>query len=356
MPLPLPAQSVDLSNVKIAPGVSARDIFRQHSANLANIIATDPIRFAGEFAAVCLISSTLVGSLNSQHALTALEKATKLVTALHTNLKVDNNPKLLLKICEVLKKQQMPVLDNIVVKMLQQLGKQKSQCNSLSILLLQTNFQKPTFYNILTSGGLDTAATPVPPITSDTGIKPIIPTTTKEDSSTTKSKGMPLIDAIHCYNPSDVHSTLAAEIKSLLSGKTSANAENLRKIFDRNMEEIVDNLYSARVISQSRVMDPSYDAIMEEFLNTLQFLDDDKQLAYHCGKFLKVLISIGGPTKICGEWIKREIEKIGLEISLDNTLDHFFQHSIGTALDTASVPIPPNPATVTPESKLCFVC
>ncbi len=122
MPLPLPAQSVDVLNAPVAPGVSARDIFVQHSANLANIIATDLIRCANKFAAVHLIPPTLVDDLISLNALTALEKATKLVTALHTNLKVDNNPKFLLKICEVLKEQQMPVLDNIVVEIVQQLG------------------------------------------------------------------------------------------------------------------------------------------------------------------------------------------------------------------------------------------
>ena len=127
IPTPLPAQSVDVLIAPVAPGaVSARNIFQQHSANLASIMAAaDPIRFAGEFAAVHLIVSTLVDDLNSQHALTALQKATQLVTALRTQLKVDNDPKSLLKICEVLKKQEMPVLDNIVVKIVQQLGKQK---------------------------------------------------------------------------------------------------------------------------------------------------------------------------------------------------------------------------------------
>ena len=125
IPTPLPAQSIDVLNAPVAPGVSARDIFQQHSANLANIIAVaDPIRLAGEFAAVHLIVSTLVDDLNSQHALPAFQKATQIVTALHTNLKVaDNKSKSLLKICEVLKKQEMPVLDNIVVKIVQQLGK-----------------------------------------------------------------------------------------------------------------------------------------------------------------------------------------------------------------------------------------
>ncbi len=136
MPLPLPAQSVDLSNVKIAPGVSARDIFQHHSAKLTNIIGVaDPIRFASEFAAVYLIPPTLVDDLISQHALTAFQKATQLVTALRTHLKVaDNDSKSLLKICEVLTKQQMPVLDNIVVEIVQQLGKQKPKYNSSLIL------------------------------------------------------------------------------------------------------------------------------------------------------------------------------------------------------------------------------
>ena len=124
---------------------------------------------------------------------------------------------------------------------------------------------------------------------------------------------------LHCYNLSDVRSTLAAEIKSLLSGKTSScaeKAEQLRRAFDRNMKTIVDKLYSAEVISQDVMENPSYDAIMEEFLDVLSWFDDDKQLAQYCSKFLSVLISIRGPTKICGEWIKGEIEKIGLDISL----------------------------------------
>ncbi len=108
--------------------MSAEDIFVQHSANLANIIATDPMKFANEFAHVHLIPSILVGDLNSLNALTALQKATQLVTVLHTCLNVadcDRGSKSLVKICEVLKNQQMPVLDNIVVKILDQLGKVK---------------------------------------------------------------------------------------------------------------------------------------------------------------------------------------------------------------------------------------
>ena len=155
----------------------------------------------------------------------------------------------------------------------------------------------------------------MPPITNDTGTKAIVPTTTTiEHSSTTESKGMPCNDATqslsHC-------STLAAEIESLLSSETSACAQKLKRAFDRNMKEIVSNLYKAGVISLGVKDNPSYDAIMEEFLDAVSCFDNDKQLAEYCGKFLKVLISIGGPTKIHGEMIKKEIEKIvGLEIDL----------------------------------------
>ena len=79
----------------------------------------------------------------------------------------------------------------------------------------------------------------------------------------------------------------------------------------------MDNLYSAGVICKGVMKKQSYDAIMEEFLDTVSCFDNDNQLAEYCGKFLKVLISIGGPTKIHGEMIKKEIEKIvGLEIDL----------------------------------------
>ncbi len=123
VPIPLPAQSIDVLNAKVAPGVSAKDIFVQHSAVLAAALSTDPIRFAGEFAAVHLITTTKVDDLNSRQSLSNVEKATLLVTALRTNLEVDNGPKLLLKTCEVLKKQEILVLDTIVVNILEQLGR-----------------------------------------------------------------------------------------------------------------------------------------------------------------------------------------------------------------------------------------
>ena len=123
LPIPLPAQSIDVLNAKVAPGVSAKDIFVRQSANLADALSTDPIRFAGEFAAVHLIPLTKVNGLSSQLGLSNMVKASQLVTALHTNLKVDNNPKLLLKTCEVLKKQESLMLDTIVVNILKQLGK-----------------------------------------------------------------------------------------------------------------------------------------------------------------------------------------------------------------------------------------
>ena len=128
--IPLPAQSIDVLNAPVAPGVSAKDIFVQHSANLANIIATDPIWFAGEFAAVHLIPSALVGNLISHHALTDHGKATQLVTILQTNLEIDNNPNWLLMTCDVLKKQQSLVTDTIVVKIIKQLGKVSTYCST----------------------------------------------------------------------------------------------------------------------------------------------------------------------------------------------------------------------------------
>ncbi len=123
-PIPLPAQSIDVLNAKVAPGVSANDIFVQQSATLTAALSTDPIRFAGEFAAVHLITTTKVDDLSTRSSLSNLEKATQLVAALRVNLKdVDKGPKLLLKICEVLKKHKSHVLDTIVVNILDQLGK-----------------------------------------------------------------------------------------------------------------------------------------------------------------------------------------------------------------------------------------
>ncbi len=121
--LPKPAQSIDVLNAKVAPGVSAIDIFVRQSANLADALSTDPIRFAVEFAAIDLITTTKVDDLSTRSSQSNFEKATLLVTALHTNLKVDNNPKLLLKICQVLKKHKSHALDTIVGKILDQLGK-----------------------------------------------------------------------------------------------------------------------------------------------------------------------------------------------------------------------------------------
>ena len=124
LPIPLPAQSIDVLNAKVAPGVSAKDILVQHSAILAAALSTDPIRFAGEFAAVHLITSTKVDDLNTRSGVSNIEKATQLVSALHVNLQdVDNGPQLLLKICEVLQQHRIPVLDTIIVKIVEQLGK-----------------------------------------------------------------------------------------------------------------------------------------------------------------------------------------------------------------------------------------
>ncbi len=123
--MPSPAQSIDLlSTVKVArPRVSASNIFQQHFAHLAAVIEADPIRFAGEFATVHLVPSTLVGNLNSRLGVSNYEKATELVTSLSTNLRIAaDDSKLLLKICEVLKKQDMFVLNNIVGEILEQLG------------------------------------------------------------------------------------------------------------------------------------------------------------------------------------------------------------------------------------------
>ena len=124
LPIPLPAQSIDVLNAKVAPGVSAKDVFVRQSAKLADALSTDPIRFAGEFAAVNLITPTKVDDLSTRSSLSNLEKATQLVTALRVNLQdVDNNPKLLLTICEVLKKHKSHALDTIVDNILEQLGK-----------------------------------------------------------------------------------------------------------------------------------------------------------------------------------------------------------------------------------------
>ena len=111
--MPSPAQSSDQLSIKVAPGVSASSIFQRHFAHLAAVMEADPIRFAGQFATVNLIPPTQVNNLNSRSGMSNLEKATDIVTVLSTNLRIADDSKFLLKICGVLEKQHIFVLDTM---------------------------------------------------------------------------------------------------------------------------------------------------------------------------------------------------------------------------------------------------
>ena len=131
-PIALPTQSMDLSSVRIAPGVSVSGVFQHQTPSLVSIIATDPIGLAGQFSAVNLIPSSLVDALNSQYALPATDKATQIVTALHTCIKTSaNDSVMIMKICEVLQKQQTVVVDQVLTKILNELTGSKIHCTGI---------------------------------------------------------------------------------------------------------------------------------------------------------------------------------------------------------------------------------
>lgn len=120
-PIPIAARSIDVYSVKVCPGVSAKEIFTTHSAYIISAVL-DPIRLGNDLAAVNLVASTFVHGLATQHAFTNYEKTSQLVHVLSKNFLINDDTNVLLKICEILKKQEDAILDDIVLKMLKKIG------------------------------------------------------------------------------------------------------------------------------------------------------------------------------------------------------------------------------------------
>ena len=90
--LPLPAQSIDVLNAPIAPGVSCKNVFQSYTDRLVNLMSDSPIGFANSFAAIKLIPVELINTLSTSNLTDA---SSRLVTSLYR--KLDNKePEVLL--------------------------------------------------------------------------------------------------------------------------------------------------------------------------------------------------------------------------------------------------------------------
>ena len=51
---------------------------------------------------------------------------------------------------------------------------------------------------------------------------------------------------------------------------------------------------------------PTYDAIISEFVEVMNFIDTQKDLVEHCKKFITALTNVGGSVKIAALMIQQE--------------------------------------------------
>ena len=124
---PLKVTTTSDTNSLPKTDISPHIILKKHTSELLGIIS-DTSKLANDLWAADLIPYPVKDNVLTTLGLSRLEKASKLVDEVYRSLKVFNTPNILVKFCEVLKKQQNAGLTRIADDMLKQLSGEYYYC------------------------------------------------------------------------------------------------------------------------------------------------------------------------------------------------------------------------------------
>ena len=83
------------------------------------------------------------------------------------------------------------------------------------------------------------------------------------------------------------------------------NVARLNLLLQDNIREFARQMLQEGLIAPAVIRNPKYTTIIDNFLASLLFMTEQKDVEQHCSKFLKVLYEIGG--QFPGDLMKKQL-------------------------------------------------
>ena len=111
------------------------------------------------------------------------------------------------------------------------------------------------------------------------------------------------------------------EVKRELQKVLNKNQVVLNEVFAIALKSIARELLQAGIVNRAVYKSPTYDAIIDSFVNGMKLRNEISGVEEYCKTFLKALSNAGGPVADAGEmietkWIKAVKEKCGVDLKL----------------------------------------
>ena len=121
------------------------------------------------------------------------------------------------------------------------------------------------------------------------------------------------------------------ELENVLNEK-QVLLHNSFTVTPETLGEIARELSAVNIINKAVKKAPTYDAIIDSFVNGMKLKKEISGVEEYCKKFLKALSNIGGPvddaaSMITDEWTKAVKEKCGVDLTLGwqaSEINHYY--------------------------------
>ena len=105
----------------------------------------------------------------------------------------------------------------------------------------------------------------------------------------------------------DFFTTYEARLSSLLEGGT--------------ISKFATEMHQANLISRPVARNPSYHAIVDQFMASLEFHREQSEIEQQCSTFFQTLYGIGGPLKNASETMRKElVQNVKSRLNIDLNL------------------------------------
>ncbi len=113
----------------------------------------------------------------------------------------------------------------------------------------------------------------------------------------------------------DSITSLVTTIKDVFTNNTA----RLTKLLQDNIDEFAREMLQEQLIASAVSRNPNYKTIVDNFLAKLSFMMKKEEIEQHCGKFLKVLHTIG--EQGASNYMKKKLtDTVKTELKIDMML------------------------------------
>ena len=103
------------------------------------------------------------------------------------------------------------------------------------------------------------------------------------------------------------------------------NENRMREFLELSLEDFAGKMWEASLIDQSTAIKLSYSTIIDQFVLSMNFMDNQQEVEEHCVALLKAIWSMGGPyVKLCKAIKEQFIKEVKDELNVTLHVDYFF--------------------------------